>query len=80
MPNGHGGAAERQKYRGGGRLNHDVRAYALNALGRLLHHAAGEPDDNDDQGHFHGHRKHTHNCPRIKPVNDIPEDHLADHG
>src|SRR5579863_164296 len=50
---GHGRAAKGHKVRSFRRLNHDVRADTFNALGRFRKQAAGEADDNDDEGDLH---------------------------
>ena len=56
---GHGRAAEADENLCGGRLHHDVRADAFDALGGFLEHAGSEANDQDDQSHFYGNRHHA---------------------
>ena len=76
---GHGRAAKGQQHRSRRRLHHDVGAHAFDALGRLLQHAAGQADHDDDQGHLDGNRKHADDGAQ-GPMNHISQDQLADHG
>src|ERR1700730_17212978 len=76
---GHGGAAERQENGRGRWLEHDVRAYAFDALGRLLQQAASEPNDQDHERHLDAHSDHAHNrSDRTAP--HVINDQLLNHG
>src|ERR1700676_501239 len=57
---GHGGAAEAQKNGSSGRLNHDVRADAFNALGGFGEQAGSEADDEHHEGDFDGHSHYAY--------------------
>src|SRR5208337_3935744 len=76
---GHGGAAEADEDLRGGRLNHDVRANALDALGGFAEDAGGEADDDDDQHHFHGNRHHADERTH-RPVKQVAHHEMAHHG
>ena len=55
----HGRAAEAEEYRGCRRLNHDIRADALDAFGAFLQQAGGQPDDQHHQRDLDGNGHHT---------------------
>ncbi len=76
---GHGRAAERQKNGRGRRLKHNVRANALDALGRLLQQAAGQPHDQDDQRDLHANRYYADDR-ADRAVQHVIDNQLADHG
>src|SRR5262249_54388514 len=50
----HRRAAEAEKNRSGGRLEHDVRTDAFDALCGFRKQARGETDDEDNQSYLHG--------------------------
>ena len=75
----HGRAAEREKDGSGGRLQHDVRADAFDALGGFLQQAAGEADDQDDERDFHG-DSHSADEGAQGAVEQVAADEFTHHG
>ncbi len=75
---GIGAPLNARKTEADGRLQHDVRADAFNALRGLLQHAAGEADDQDDERDFHSHGDDADDR-ADRAVQDIVYNQLADH-
>src|SRR5258706_218248 len=75
---GHGRAAEAEKNGGGGRLDHDVRADSLNALGSLGEKTGGEADNQYDEGDFYGDGHHTNHGAQ-GAMEQVAHDEFAHH-
>src|SRR5258708_5526507 len=75
---GHGRAAEAEKNRGGGRLDHDVRADSLNALGSLREKTGSEADNQHDKGDFYGDGHHANHGAQ-GAMEQVAHDEFAHH-
>ncbi len=75
----HGRSAEGHENGSGRRLHHDVCADTFGALGGFEEQAAGESDDNDDEGDFDGDREHGDECAE-RAVQHVLRNHVANQG
>ena len=76
---GHWRAAECEEDRSRRGLQHDIRAYAFDALGRFLHHPAGQAHDNYDQSDLDTDGQNAHHGPQ-RPMQNIRQNDAYDHG
>src|SRR5258706_4503727 len=75
---GLGRAAEAEKNRGGGRLDHDVRVDSLNALGSLREKTGSEADNQHDKGDFYGDGHHANHGAQ-GAMEQVAHDEFAHH-